>query len=63
MDTHETMQVNNVIVETLDPTTLVSKLFDGSMPKKQRDKIMKSFKNYHKNLRNKPTKTLNDYRI
>lgn len=56
-----TMDVNNITVETLDPNSLVAKLFDGSLDEKQRRKIVKSFNSYHKNLKNKPNKTIKDY--
>ncbi|MDA9216260.1 Hint domain-containing protein [bacterium] len=58
-----TMEVNNVIVETLDPNSLVANLFDGSLSTKQRSKIVKSFNAYHENLKNKPNKTVRDYRF
>ena len=55
------IQVNNVVVETLHPSTLVAKLFDGSFDNKLRKKVVKSLNAYHKNLKNKPNKTLKDY--
>ena len=58
-----TMEVNNVIVETLNPNSLVAKLFDGSLSTKQLSKLVKSFNAYHKNLKIKPNKTLRDYRV
>ena len=63
LEKHETMQINNVVVETLDPNTLVAKLFDGSLGNKQRNKLIKSLNAYHKNLKNKPNKTLRDYLV
>ena len=58
-----TMEVNNVIVETLNSNSLVAKLFDGSLSTKQLSKLVKSFNAYHKNLKIKPNKTLRDYRV
>ena len=55
--------VNNVLVETLDPSTLVAKLFDGSMCNEQRKKVVKSLNAYHEKLKNKPNKTLKDYKV
>lgn len=63
LETHETIQVNNVVAETLDPSTLVAKLFDGSLPNKQRNKLIKSLNAYHENLKNKPNKTIKDYQV
>lgn len=63
LETQETMEVNNIVAETLDPNTLVAKLFDGSMENKQRNKVKKSLNAYHKNLKNKPNKKLKDYRV
>ena len=63
LETQETMKVNNLVAETLNPNTLVAKLFDGSMSKHQRAKVVKSLNSYHKNLKNKPNKSLKDYRV
>ncbi len=63
LETQETMEVNNLVAETLDPDTLVAKLFDGSMDKNQFKKVVKSLNNYHKNLKIKPNKTQKDYMV
>ena len=62
VETQETIEVNNIIAETLDPNSLVAKLFDGSMSKDLRSKVVKSLNSYHKNLTNKPKKILKDYK-
>ena len=61
LEKHQTMEVNNIKAETLDPTSLIAQLFNGSLSKTQRTKLLKSFNKYHKQLKNKPIKTLKNY--
>jgi hypothetical protein len=58
---NETMIVNGAEVESLDPNSLVAKLFDNSMDDVQKKKLIKSLNKYHKNLKSK--KSLKDYRV
>jgi hypothetical protein len=57
------MEVNNMQVQTMDPKSLLAKIFDGSQSPNQRNKIIKSLNNYHKKLKLKPNKTHEDYRV
>ena len=63
LEKQDLMIINNVIVETLNPESLVAKLFDGSMDTEQRNKVIDSIHKYHKNLKKKNKKTIKDYRI
>jgi hypothetical protein len=60
---HSTMIVNNVRVETLDPNTLIAKVFDGTIKGEQKIKVMKSLNAYHKKLKSDPNKTIGHYRV
>jgi hypothetical protein len=37
LETHEKMIVNNLIVETLDPTNIVAQLYNGSLTETERN--------------------------
>ena len=55
------MIVNNMIVETLNPSLLIAKIFNNTLPKNQRKKVIKSIINYHNKLKEKKDKKLLDY--
>ena len=57
------IKVNGVIAETLDPTSLIAKVFDGSLNKKKRNKLIESINNYHNKLKVKDNKRHRDYKI
>lgn len=45
------MKVNNMVVETLDPKTLIAKVFNGSLSEEQRNKVIKSIKEHHERVK------------
>tara|TARA_B100000497_G_C7675621_1_gene408132 strand:- start:844 stop:1872 length:1029 start_codon:yes stop_codon:yes gene_type:complete len=59
----QTMNINNMEVECLDPKTLIAKVFDGSLDVSQKNRLIKSLNNYHNQLKKKPNKTIKDYRV
>ena len=59
----QTMNVNNMDVECLDPNTLIAKVFDGSLDASQKNRLIKSLNKYHRQLKNKKSKTIMDYRV
>jgi hypothetical protein len=63
LEEQDIMEVNNMQVQTMDPKSLLAKIFDGSQSPNQRNKIIKSLNNYHKKLKLKPNKTHEDYRV
>jgi hypothetical protein len=40
MEKHETMSVNNMIVETLDPKNIIAKLYSGNLSQKEKENII-----------------------
>jgi subtilisin-like proprotein convertase family protein len=60
---NETMKVNNMVVESLDPNTLIAKVFNGSLDASQKNRLIKSLNKYHNKLKNKQNKTIRDYRV
>jgi hypothetical protein len=40
LETHEKMMVNNLIVETLDPTSIVAQLYNGSISEDEINKVI-----------------------
>jgi hypothetical protein len=46
LETHEKMMVNNLIVETLDPTNVVAQLYNGSLTVEERNIIVVTINRY-----------------
>lgn len=63
LEEQDIMEVNNMQVQTMDPKSLLAKIFDGSQSPNQRNKIIKSLNNYHEKLKLKPNKRHEDYRV
>jgi hypothetical protein len=52
MEKPDLMKVNNMIVETMNPSNLIAKVFDGSLSKEKRKKVIRSINEHHKRIRN-----------
>ena len=63
LKTLDTMEVNNILVETLDPKCLIARVFDNSLSVEQRNKLVISIQSYHKRLKSKKNKSMLDYRV
>ena len=53
LETHDLMIVNNITVESLNPSSLIAKVFDGSLSKKKREFLINSINQHHKRIKNK----------
>jgi len=63
LEEQDIMEVNNMQVQTMDPKSLLAKIFDGSQSPNQRKKIIDSLNRYHEKLKLKPNKRHEDYRV
>ena len=63
LENEDIIEVNNMQVQTMDPKTLLAKIFDGSQSPKQRSKIINSLNKYHENLKTKENRCHKDYRV
>jgi hypothetical protein len=48
LETHSKMMVNNLTVETIDPTNIVAKLYNGSRTEEKRNNIIKNINKMRK---------------
>ena len=51
LETHEKMIVNNLIVETLDPTNIIAQLYNGSRNEEKKNNIIKTIKHCANNCK------------
>lgn len=63
LETHDIMEVNNVMVDTMNPKLLLSQLFNGSLTERQRRKIINSIRKYHKRLKKNNITEAKYYRV
>ena len=63
LETHDLMQVNNMQVETLDPSTLIAKVFDGSLTKEKRNQVIRSINLHHKRVKANKKSCLRNYMV
>jgi hypothetical protein len=63
LKTHEKMIVNNMIVETLDPTNVVAQLYSKKFSPSKREFLIKKFNNFIKTKSKKEFDELTKYLI
>lgn len=51
LETHDTMCINNMTVDTLHPNCLIAQLFNGTLTKEKRKQLAVSIEKHHKNIR------------
>ena len=63
LEDEENIIVNNMLVHSLTHNCLLARMYDGSSSKEQVKKIGNFLNDYHNKLKNKPNKSILDYRM
>ena len=63
LENEEDIKINNMLVKSLTHNCLLARMYDGSSSQEQIKKIGNFLNNYHRKLKNKPNKSILDYRM
>jgi hypothetical protein len=63
LENEEDIKINNMLVKSLTHNCLLARMYDGSSSQEQIKKIGNFLNDYHRKLKNKPNKSILDYRI
>ena len=63
LENEEDIKINNMLVKSLTHNCLLARMYDGSSSPEQIKKIGDFLNDYHSKLKNKPNKTILDYRM
>lgn len=63
LENEEDIKINNMLVKSLTHNCLLARMYDGSSSQEQIKKIGNFLNDYHRKLKNKPNKSILDYRM